>query len=152
MRRSLQCVKLGAEKAFNYKTQDWVAELRAATGGEGVNLILDMVAATTCRASSNAWLRKDGWSSSPYLRGPKTELDIDSVMRRRLTLTGSTLRPRSAEFKGLYREEPAGEGLAADRAARIKPQVYKDLFRSSRRPRPSANGVFQHIGKIVLTV
>ena len=51
-----------------------------------------------------------------FLRGPKAELDIDEVMRRRLTITGSTLRPRPVEFKGAMREEPAREDLAADRS------------------------------------
>src|SRR5260221_5003919 len=94
------CLRLGAEKAFNYKTQDWVAELRAATGGKGVNVILDMVGGDYVPRGLKCLAEEGRLVFIAYLRGPKSELDIDAVMRRRLTITGSTLPPRSAELQG----------------------------------------------------
>src|SRR5205814_1420050 len=94
------CLKLGAEKAFNYKTQDWVAEVRAATGGRGVNVILDMVGGDYVPRELKCLAEEGRLVFIAFLRGPKTELDIAQVMQKRLNITGSTLRPRSTEFKG----------------------------------------------------
>ncbi|HSU77176.1 MAG TPA: NAD(P)H-quinone oxidoreductase, partial [Burkholderiales bacterium] len=94
------CVRLGAEKAFNYKTEDWVAEVRAATGGKGVDVILDMVGGDYVPRELKCLAEEGRLVFIAYLRGPRSELDIDAVMRKRLTVTGATLRPRSTEFKG----------------------------------------------------
>ena len=146
------CVKLGAEKAFNYKTQDWVAELRAATGGKGVNLILDMVGGDYVPRELICLAEEGRLVFIAYLRGPKTELDIDSVMRRRLTLTGSTLRPRSAEFKGYIAKNLREKVWPLIEAARIKPQVYKTFPLEQAAEAHRLMESSQHIGKIVLTV
>jgi NADPH2:quinone reductase len=146
------CVKLGAEKAFNYKTQDWVAELRAATGGEGVNLILDVVGGDYVPRELKCLAEEGRLVFIAYLRGPKTELDIDSVMRRRLTLTGSTLRPRSAEFKGYIAKNLREKVWPLIEAARIKPQVYKTFPLEQAAEAHRLMESSQHIGKIVLTV
>src|SRR5438034_8224437 len=87
------CVKLGAEKAFNYKTQDWVAEARAATGGKGVNVILDMVGGDYVPRELKCLAEDGRLVFIAYLRGPKTELDIDAVMRKRLRNTAPTPQP-----------------------------------------------------------
>src|SRR5947207_3976389 len=94
------CVKLGAEQAFNYKTQDWVAEVRAATDGKGVNVILDMVGGDYVPKELKCLADEGRLVFIAFLRGPKTELDISQVMMRRLTISGSTLRPRTVQFKG----------------------------------------------------
>src|SRR3954469_7754552 len=78
------CVRLGAEKAFNYKTQDWVAEVRAATQGKGVNVILDMVGGDYVPKELKCLAEEGRLVFIAFLRGPKTELDIDAVMRKRL--------------------------------------------------------------------
>src|SRR5256885_6478377 len=91
------CVKLGAERAFNYRTQDWVAEVRSATGGKGVNVILDMVGGDYVPRELKCIAEEGRLVFIAYLRGPRTELDIDAVMRRRLTITGSTPRARRSE-------------------------------------------------------
>src|SRR5216684_4816212 len=94
------CVRLGAEKAFNYRTQDFLAEVKAATGGKGVNVILDMVGGDYVPKELKCLADDGRLVFISFLRGPKTELDINELMRRRLTITGSTLRPRPVEFKG----------------------------------------------------
>src|SRR6185503_14300301 len=93
------CVRLGAEAAFNYRTQDFEKEILKVTQGKGVNVILDMVGGDYVPRELKCLADEGRLVFIAYLRGPKTELNIDAVMRRRLTLTGSTLRPRSAEFK-----------------------------------------------------
>ena len=94
------CVRLGAAEAFNYKTQDFEKEISRVTGGKGVNVILDMVGGDYVPRELKCLADDGRLVFIAYLRGPKTELNIDAVMRRRLTITGSTLRPRPVEFKG----------------------------------------------------
>src|SRR5712671_2523962 len=119
------CLRLGAEGAFNYKTRDWVAELRAATGGKGVNVILDMVGGDYVPRELKCLAEEGRLVFIAYLRGPKSELDIDAVMRRRLTITGSTLRPRSAEFKGYIARNLREKIWPLIEAGRIRPVIYK---------------------------
>jgi putative PIG3 family NAD(P)H quinone oxidoreductase len=146
------CVKLGAERAFNYKTQDWVAEVRAATAGKGVNVILDMVGGDYVPKELKCLAEEGRLVFIAYLRGPRTELDIDAVMRRRLTLTGSTLRPRSAEFKGYLARHLREKIWPLIEAGRIKPQVYKTFALAEAAEAHRLMESSQHIGKIVLTV
>ena len=98
------CVKLGADAAFNYKTQDFVAGVKAATGGKGVDVILDMAAGDFVPKELKALADDGRLVFIAFLRGAKTELDVNELMRRRLTLTGSTLRPRDAAYKGRLAE------------------------------------------------
>ena len=146
------CLRLGAEKAFNYKTQDWVAEVRAATGGKGVNVILDMVGGDYVPRELKCLAEEGRLVFIAYLRGPKTELDIDAVMRRRLTITGSTLRPRSAEFKGYLARKLREKIWPLIEAGRIKPQVFKTFPLEQAAEAHRLMESSQHIGKIVLTV
>ena len=146
------CVKLGAEKAFNYKTQDWVAEVRAATGGKGVNVILDMVGGDYVPRELKCLAEEGRLVFIAFLRGPKAELDIMQVMAKRLTVTGSTLRPRSAEFKGYLARNLREKIWPLIEAGRIRPQVYKTFALEEA---PQAHRLMEsseHIGKIVLTV
>jgi NADPH2:quinone reductase len=146
------CVRLGAEKAFNYKTQDWVAEVRAATGGKGVNVILDMVGGDYVPRELKCLAEEGRLVFIAYLRGPKTELDIDALMRRRLTITGSTLRPRSSEFKGYLARNLREKIWPLIEAGRIKPQVFKTFPLEQAAEAHRLMESSQHIGKIVLTV
>ena len=146
------CVKLGAEKAFNYKTQDWVAEVRAATGGKGVNVILDMVGGDYVPRELKCLAEEGRLVFIAYLRGPRSELDIDALMRRRLTITGSTLRPRTTEFKGYIARNLREKIWPLIEAGRIKPQVYKTFPLAEAAEAHRLMESSQHIGKIVLTV
>jgi NADPH2:quinone reductase len=146
------CVKLGAERAFNYKTQDWVAEVRAATGGKGVNVILDMVGGDYVPRELKCLAEEGRLVFIAYLRGPRTELDIDAVMRKRLTITGSTLRPRTAEFKGYLARNLREKIWPLIEAGRIKPQLYKTFPLAEAAAAHRLMESSQHIGKIVLTV
>ena len=146
------CVQLGAQKAFNYKTQDWVAEVRAATGGKGVDVILDMVGGDYVPRELKCLAEEGRLVFIAYLRGPRSELDIDAVMRKRLTITGSTLRPRSSEFKGYLARNLREKIWPLIEAGRIKPQVYRTFALAEAAEAHRLMETSQHIGKIVLTV
>jgi NADPH2:quinone reductase len=146
------CVRLGAEKAFNYRTQDWSGELLAATGGKGVNVILDMVGGDYVPRELKCLAEDGRLVFIAYLRGPKTELNIDAVMRKRLTISGSTLRPRPVEFKGHVARNLREKIWPLIESGRIKPEIYKTfpLEQASEAHRLMESS--QHIGKLVLTV
>jgi NADPH2:quinone reductase len=146
------CVKLGAEQAYNYKTQDWVAEVRAATGGKGVNVILDMVGGDYVPRELKCLADEGRLVFIAYLRGARSELDIDAVMRKRLTISGSTLRPRSAEFKAYLARNLREKIWPLIDAGRIKPQVYKTFPLAQAGEAHRLMESSQHIGKIILTV
>jgi len=146
------CVRLGAEKAFNYKTQDWVAEVRAATGGRGVDVILDMVGGDYVPRELKCLAEEGRLVFIAFLRGPKTELSIMDVMSKRLTITGSTLRPRSAEFKGHLAQNLRDKIWPLIESGRIKPQVYKTFPLEQAAEAHRLMESSQHIGKIVLTL
>jgi NADPH2:quinone reductase len=146
------CLRLGADKAFNYKTQDWAAEVLAMTGGKGVNVILDMVGGDYVPRELKCLAEEGRLVFIAYLRGPKTELNIDTVMRRRLTLTGSTLRPRPVEFKGAIARSLREKVWPLIEAGRIKPEIYKTFPLEQAAEAHRLMESSQHIGKIVLTV
>jgi NADPH2:quinone reductase len=146
------CVRLGAEKAFNYRTQDWVAEVRAATGGKGVNVILDMVGGDYVPKELKCLAEEGRLVFIAFLRGPKAELPIVDVMSKRLTITGSTLRPRTAEFKGYVARNLREKIWPLIESGRIKPQVYKTFGLEQAVEAHRLMESSQHIGKIVLTL
>jgi NADPH:quinone reductase len=146
------CVKLGAEKAFNYKTEDFAALVREATGGKGVDVILDMAAGDFVPKELKALADDGRLVFIAFLRGPKTELDVNEVMRRRLTLTGSTLRPRPVEFKGAVAASLRSRIWPLIEAGKIRPVIYKafKLEEAAEAHRLMESGA--HIGKLVLTL
>ena len=146
------CVKLGAEKAINYKTQDFAAEVNAATGGKGVNVILDMVGGDYVPKELKCLAEEGRLVFIAFLRGPKTELDINQVMQKRLTLSGSTLRPRPVEFKGAIAKSLRERIWPLIEAGKIKPVIYKTFPLAEAREAHKLMESSQHVGKIVLTV
>ena len=146
------CVRLGAEKAFNYKKQDWSVEVMTATGGKGVNVTLDMVGGDYVPRELKCLADDGRLVFIAYLRGPKTEMNIDAVMRRRLTITGSTLRPRTVEFKGTLAKNLREKIWPLIEAGKIRPEIYKTfpLERAAEAHRLMESS--QHIGKLVLTL
>lgn len=146
------CVKLGAEAAFNYKTQDFVEGVKQATGGKGVNVILDMAAGDFVPKELKALADEGRLVFIAFLRGPKTELDVNEVMRRRLTLTGSTLRPRPVEFKGAIAASLRSRIWPLIEAGRIKPVIHRTFKLEQAADAHRLMESSEHIGKIVLTL
>jgi NADPH2:quinone reductase len=146
------CVRLGAEKAINYRTQDFAAEIKAATGGKGVDVILDMVAGDYVPKELKILADEGRLVFIAFLRGHKTELDINEVMRRRLTITGSTLRPRPVEYKGYLARNLREKIWPLIEAGRIKPEIYKTFPLEKASEAHRLMEASEHIGKLVLTV
>jgi len=146
------CVRLGAERAFNYKTQDWSAEVRSATGGKGVDVILDMVGGDYVPKELKCLAEEGRLVLIAFLRGAKSELSIMDVMAKRLTITGSTLRPRSTQFKGGVARSLREKIWPLIEAGRIKPQVFKTFTLERAADAHRLIESSQHIGKIILTV
>jgi NADPH2:quinone reductase len=146
------CVKLGAEKAFNYRTQDFGAEVMAATGGKGVNVILDMVGGDYVPRELKCLAEDGRLVFIATLGGWKTELDINDVMRKRLSVTGSTLRPRPVEFKGAIARRLKEVIWPLIEAGNIKPVIYKTFPLAQASEAHKLMESSQHIGKIVLAV
>ena len=146
------CVRLGAEKAINYKTQDFAAEIKAATGGKGVDVILDMVGGDYVPKELKVLADDGRLVFIAFLRGHKSELDINEVMRRRLTLSGSTLRPRPVQFKGTVARSLREKIWPLIEAGRIKAEIYKTFPLAQAAEAHRLMESSQHIGKIVLTV
>ncbi len=146
------CVRLGAEKAFNYRTQDFQAEVKAATDGKGVNVILDMVGGDYVPKELKCLADEGRLVFIAFLRGPKTELDIGEVMRRRLTITGSMLRPRPVAFKGAIANSLREKVWPLIEAGKIKPVIYKTFPLAEASEAHKLMESSLHIGKIVLTL
>jgi len=145
------CVALGAEKAINYRTQDFVAEVQAATGGKGVNVILDMVGGDYVPRELKCLADEGRLVFIAFQRGMKTELDLNEVMRRRLILTGSTLRPRTVEYKGYVAQNLRAQIWPLIETGKIKPQIFKTFPLAQASDAHRLMESSQHIGKIVLT-
>ena len=146
------CVKLGAEKAFNYKTQDWAEELKKATGGNGVNVILDMVGGDYVPKELKSLAVDGRLVMIAFLGGMKAEIDLSVVMSKRLQITGSTLRPRTIEFKGEVAKSLRERVWPLIDAGKIKPVIYKTFPLAEAAEAHKLMETSQHIGKIVLTV
>jgi NADPH2:quinone reductase len=150
--KAAACLAFGADFAINYRDEDFVAATLAATGGQGADLILDMVGGDYTPRNYAA-ARVDGRIVQiAFLHGPKVELDLRPLMMKRLTHTGSTLRPRSPAEKGEIAaslREKVWPLLAAGRCKPIIDSVFPlaDAAKAQARMESSA-----HIGKIVLKI
>jgi NADPH2:quinone reductase len=146
------CVRLGAQRAINYRIQDFEKEILAATGGKGVDVILDMVGGDYVPKELKCLADDGRLVFIAFLRGPKTELDINALMRRRLTITGSTLRPRTVEFKGYLAKNLREKIWPLIEAGKIKPEIFKTFPLEQAAEAHRLMESSQHIGKLVLTL
>jgi len=146
------CLKLGSDRAINYKTQDFVAEAKAATDGKGLDLILDMVGGDYIDKNYEAAAVDGRIVQIAFLGGPKATVNFAKLMVKRLHHTGSTLRPRSVADKAAMVSAIEAKVLPLMRDGRIKPVMdssfpLEKAADAHRRMETSA-----HIGKIVLMV
>lgn len=143
---------LGAQHAIDYNAQDFVAETLKITDGRGVAAVLDMVGGDYVPRNLQCLADEGRHVSIAFQRGAKAELNIMDIMRRRLTLTGSTLRPRSTAFKGLVADELARTVWPHVAEGRLKPALDRTfpLSQAADAHRLMESGDF--VGKIALTV
>ena len=141
---------IGAAHAIDYKAQDFVEEVARITGGEGVNLVLDMVSGDYV-ARNLKCLAEDGRHVTIAVQGgARAELNMAALMSRRLTLTGSTLRPRSDEFKALLVAEVLANAWPLVGAGRLRPVMDRRFAFTDAAEAHARMESGTHIGKIVL--
>jgi putative PIG3 family NAD(P)H quinone oxidoreductase len=146
------CEGLGAERAINYKSQSFVNGIKEATAGRGVDVILDMVGGTYTKENIACTAEDGRIVQIAFLNGPRVEIDLAPLMVKRLTLTGSTLRPRKPEFKAHLARELEQKVWPLLESGAVKIVIDKAF------PLADAAGAHRHMeagthmGKIVLTV
>jgi NADPH:quinone reductase len=150
--KSRACEGLGARRGINYRTEDFVPVIKDMTQGRGVDVILDMVAGDYVPREIECLADDGRIAIIATLGGGSANLSLATILRRRLTITGSTLRPRSVEFKTAIARQLRDKVWPLIEAGRIKPMLFR------RFPLEDAAGAHalmessQHVGKIVLDV
>ena len=144
------CVRLGADHAIVYRQQDFVAEVARLTGGRGVDVILDMVAGPYVAREIDC-LAEDGRLVIIAVQGGvEAAFDAGKLLRRRLTITGSTLRPRPVAFKAAIARELRQRIWPLIERGAIRPVVYRVFPAAQAAQAHALMESNQHIGKIVL--
>jgi len=145
------CVALGADHAINYRTQDFAVEVKRLTGGRGADVVLDMVAGEYVSREVQC-LADDGRLAIIATQGGNAaQIDAGLVLRKRLTITGSTLRPRSVAYKAAIAQQLREKAWPLLEAGRVKPVIHQ-VFAAERAA--DAHALMEsstHVGKIVLT-
>jgi len=145
------CEDLGAERAINYRDEDFVEIVKGLTDDKGADLILDMVGGDYIQRNINALAVDGRLVQIAFLRGRRVEVDFFPVMAKRLTITGSTLRPRSVEQKGAIARQLHAKVWPLLESGRIKPVVHATFPMAEAARAHALMESSDHIGKIVLT-
>ncbi|HET8745591.1 MAG TPA: NAD(P)H-quinone oxidoreductase [Ramlibacter sp.] len=145
------CVELGADHAINYRTQDFAEEAKKLTDGKGVDVILDMVAGSYVDREVKC-VNEDGRIVIIAVQGgTKSEFNAGLVLRRRITVTGSTLRPRPVAFKAAIAASLAKNVWPLIESGKIKPVIHSTFPAAEAAKAHALMESNQHVGKIVLT-
>jgi NADPH2:quinone reductase len=146
------CERLGAERAINYRSEDFVVVAREHSGGHGMDVILDMVGGDYLPRNVEVLAADGRLVQIALLRGSRAELDLSAVMRRRLTITGSTLRAQPVAVKGAIARALEARVWPLIAAGSIRPVIHAvfPLADAADAHRVLEQG--NHIGKVVLTV
>jgi len=144
------CEVLGADHAINYRERDFVEAAKELTDGKGVNVILDMVGGDYVARNFEALAPDGRLVSIAFLTGSKVQVDLMPVMLKRLTLTGSTLRPRSVEFKAAIAENLKARIWPLIEEGKIAPFIHATFPLSAAAEAHALMESSEHIGKIVL--
>ena len=146
------CERLGAERCINYRDADFVSEIRELTAGRGVDVVLDMVGGAYFARNVDVLAAEGRLVEIATLQGAKAELNIQTIMQRRLTITGSTLRARPIADKGAIAASVHRHVWPLIESGAVKPIVYA---RFPLRDASAAHRVMEssaHIGKLVLLI
>jgi NADPH:quinone reductase-like Zn-dependent oxidoreductase len=147
------CEKLGATRAIDYKSEDFAEVIKAETEGQGVDVVLDMIGAAYFERNLSV-LAKDGCLSIiAFLGGAKTDaIDLRPIMVKRLTVTGSTMRPRTADEKRAIRDDLVTEVWPLLEQGDIAPVIHSVLDFDQVAQAHMLMETSSHIGKIVLKI
>ncbi|KAK8524431.1 hypothetical protein V6N13_015454 [Hibiscus sabdariffa] len=144
------CKKLGADVCINYKTEDFVARVKEETGGKGVDVILDCIGASYLQRNLDS-LNFDGrLCIIGFQGGAVTEIKLNTLLPKRLTVQGAALRPRSPENKAVVVSEVENNVWPAVAAGKVKPIIYKSFPLSEAGEAHRLMESSEHIGKILL--
>ncbi|WP_374307047.1 NAD(P)H-quinone oxidoreductase [Dongia sp.] len=146
------CRELGADLAINYRSQDFVAEVMAATDKKGADLILDMVGGDYINRNLSCLAMDGRLVFIAFLQGAKAEVNFAQVMMKRQTITGSTLRPRSVAQKGAIAAALKAQVWPLLDAGKVKPVLYKTFPLAEAAEGHRLMESSAHTGKIILTV
>ncbi|WP_020654620.1 NAD(P)H-quinone oxidoreductase [Massilia niastensis] len=146
------CEELGAERGINYRSEDFAAVVKELTGGKGVDVVLDMVAGDYV-AREIECLADDGRIVCiALLGGARATVDMNHVLRRRLTITGSTLRPRPVAFKAAIARELRAQVWPLFAQGTLKPVIFRSFPLEQAAEAHALMESSTHVGKIVLQV
>jgi NADPH:quinone reductase len=146
------CERLGAARAINYKTEDFVAAVKEATSGRGVDVILDMVGGDYLPREIAALAEEGRIVLINTMGGMQSPINLRDIMVRRLSITGSTLRPRPVAFKGAIATALRQKVWPLIEAGKIRPVVFRTFPLEAAAEAHRLMESSEHIGKIVLTV
>jgi NADPH:quinone reductase len=145
------CVTIGADHAINYRTQDFVAETKRLTGGRGANVVLDMVAGEYVGREVEC-LAEDGRIAIIAVQGgTASRIDAGLLLRKRMTITGSTLRPRSVAYKTVLAQDLRAKVWPLIEDGRVKPVIHQVFPAAKAAEAHALMETSTHVGKIVLT-
>lgn len=146
------CEALGAERAINYRTQDFVEIIKSVTGGKGADVIIDMVAGDYVARELDCLADDGRLVIIALLGGSSGKVDFGQIMRRRLTITGSTLRPRPVAFKQMIADKLQQKVWPLIETGKIKPVIFKTFPLEQAAHAHTLMETSTHVGKIMLTV
>lgn len=144
------CTELGADHAFNYRETDWEQAVGKVTGGNGVDLVLDMVAGPYMQKNMNVLARDGRYVIIAFLKGSRAELDMQHVLRKRLTITGSTLRPQTVAEKAAIAAELEKHVLPLLESGDVRPIIDSTFPLAKAAKAHALMESSRHMGKIVL--
>ena len=145
------CVALGADHGINYKTQDFVAEVKRLTGGRGADVVLDMVGGDYIGRELECMAEDGRLALIAVQGGTKSQIDAGLVLRKRISLTGSTLRPRSVAYKTLLAQDLRAEVWSLLESGRVKPVIHQVFPAAKAAEAHALMESSTHVGKIVLS-
>lgn len=146
------CEALGAERGINYKTEDFVEVVKAATNGKGADVILDMVAGEYVGREISCLADDGRIVIIALLGGVSGKVDFGQILRRRLTITGSTLRPRPVAFKQMIADKLHQKVWPLIETGKIKPVIFKTFSLEQAEQAHALMETSTHVGKIILTI
>jgi NADPH:quinone reductase len=146
------CERLGASRAINYRTEDFVDAIREATGGVGVNVVLDMVGGDYVGRNLDALALEGRLVQIAFLHGSRADVNLEPLMRKRLTFTGSTLRPRTPEQKGAIARSLREHVWPLLERGEIRPVIHATFRLEQAWQAHAMLEAGAHVGKIVLVV
>ncbi len=144
------CVRLGAQRAINYRNEDFVAVIKAETGGRGVDVILDMVGGDYLLRETSALAEDGRLVFINTMGGAKTTVDLREVMVKRLTITGSTLRARPVAVKAEIARKLRQHVWPLFEVGKIRPVIYRSFPFAQAAAAHALMESSEHVGKIIL--